>query len=110
MYVLILPNKHQSINQCTENKVYMLSEKLLNAQKAREILENPDTSIVMFVPPMKPKGGEVYVFSHDGDVNKGKDWRADKYIWVNRGGQGIPKNSKSFWHLSYNISMEFREN
>ena len=90
----------------TENKVYMLSEKLLNAQKAHEILENPDTSKVMFVPPMKPKGGEVYVFSHDGDVNKGNDWRADKYIWVNRGGQGIPKNSKSFWHLSYNISME----
>ena len=89
----------------TENKVYMLSDKLLQPQKAREIIENLDESKVMFVPPLKPKGGEVYVFSHGGDVKKSKDWRADKYIWVNRGGQGVPKNSKSFWHLSYNISM-----
>ena len=33
------------------------------------------------------------------------DWRSDKYIWINRGGHGIPKNSKSLWKLWYKISL-----
>ena len=59
----------------------------------------------MFTPPIQPKAGEVYVFSTGGNPEKLNDWRSDKYIWINRGGHGIPKNSKSLWKLWYKISL-----
>ena len=70
----------------------------------RHILENPDLDKVMFTPPIKPKGGEVFVFSNNGNLEKANDWRADKYIWVNRSGFGVPRGSKSFWRIGYYIS------
>lgn len=84
---------------------YMTSEKPLNPKQARGIIENPGLSKVMFTPPVKPKGGEIYVFSHDGNLDKANNWRSDKYIWVNKGGCGIPRNSQSFWKISYRISQ-----
>ena len=87
-----------------ENLVNMFSENNLTPKMARSILENPDESKVMSTPPLNPKGGEVFVFDNGGDSDKTEDWRADKYIWVNRGGFGIPRKSTSFWKITYNIS------
>ena len=88
-----------------ENIVYMTSDKVLDTKLVREIIENPDKNKVMFTPPIQPKAGEVYVFSTGGNPEKLNDWRSDKYIWINRGGHGIPKNSKSLWKLWYKISL-----
>ena len=88
-----------------ENKVYMILETNLAVDKAREILENPDESKVMLTPPLKPRGGEVFVFSHGVYIDKANDWKADKFIWMNKGGQGIPRNFKSFWKRTIYISQ-----
>ena len=88
----------------SNNKVYMVSTTPLNPKTAREIIENPELEKVMYTPPVKPKAGEVFVYSHNGNLDKANDWKADKYIWVNRSGYGIPKKSKSFWKVRYNVS------
>ena len=87
-----------------ENKGYMLSENTLDAKIVREIIENSGESKVVFTSPLKPKGGDVFVFSNGGNPDKSDNWRADKYMRVNRGGVGIPTNSTSFWKVTYNIS------
>ena len=62
----------------TENIVYMTSDKVLDTQLVRKIIENPDKNKVMFTPPIQPKAGEVYVFSTGGNLEK-LNWRSDKY-------------------------------
>lgn len=41
--------------------------------------------------PLRPKGGESWVFK--GDIGKTQDWRADGYRWVNQGTVGLPRSN-----------------
>ncbi|CAH1774257.1 unnamed protein product [Owenia fusiformis] len=57
--------------------------RMLVNRECASFLSNLDESIISLRPPLKPLGGEMYVFSrnhlHD------KDWRCDGYNWVNTG-------------------------
>lgn len=62
------------------------------------MLTNPDTSKISTLPPMQPKGGDVYVYSFNGDVSKEKDWSCDGYKWVNKSGRKMfTKNKELLW-------------
>ena len=47
-----------------------------------EILENVDEGKLSYVPPIKSKGGEVYVLDWHGGKSKIKDYVANQYVWV----------------------------
>ena len=95
---------HFLMGGSVENKVYMIKKDFLDVVTAKRIVENPDQSKVIFDPPVAPKAGEVYVFSHGGDITKADDWKSDQYIWVSVAGYGFPKKQKSFWTKLYYIS------
>ena len=46
------------------------------------MLQNVDESKVCYEPPIKPKGGEVYVLDWKENESRIKDYVADQYIWV----------------------------
>lgn len=54
---------------------------------------------------MQPKGGDVYVYSFNGDVSKEKDWSCDGYKWVNKSGRKMfTKNKELLWKQTYYLS------
>ena len=74
--------------------VYSNCDVKLKHSEAAEMLETPDISKVSKFPPLKPKGGTVYVIT-DGQREKHKvDWRADGYTWRNYGKNKITNDDK----------------
>ena len=53
-------------------KLYLTKKELLTLTEILEILQHPDSSKASYVPPAKPRGGDVYVFSANGDPLKVK--------------------------------------
>ena len=51
-----------------------------DAVTAKSIVDNPYQSKIIYKPPVKPRGGDVYVFSHGGDIVKADDWKSDQFI------------------------------
>ena len=47
-----------------------------------KILQNPDKSKLSHELPIKPKGGEVFVFDWQNNESRIKDYVTDKYLWV----------------------------
>ena len=35
----------------------------LSNSKVLQLLQNPDEACISYIPPVKPKGGEIYLFS-----------------------------------------------
>jgi len=46
-----------------ENIVYRIATSPLTISEVVEILTNPEREKVSFLPPVKPKGGEIFLFS-----------------------------------------------
>ncbi|XP_033763353.1 uncharacterized protein LOC117344636 [Pecten maximus] len=70
------------------------------------ILSNPDKDKdkLSDVTTLKPKGGETFLITDNGDVCRTDDWSCDGYFWVNKGGHGIPKANPKMWKRTYYIS------
>ena len=82
----------------------MASDEALTTKDLRDILEDPDISKISTIPPMKPKGGELYVYCHGGDDTKLHDWSCDGYQWVNKNGHPLPKKAPVLWRKTYYVS------
>lgn len=93
-----------------ETHVYMLSEESLDPKEVIEILANPDESKISVCPPQKPKGGEVYLITDDGNKNRKNNWSADGYLWVNRGRYSVPKKNPAFFVRRYSMSRHKNDN
>jgi hypothetical protein len=63
---------------------YMSSIDELNKDVIVSILSNPDKSKVITLPPVKPKGGDIFVIRSE-NVD---DWKCDQYMWMR---DGLPK-------------------
>ena len=44
-------------------------------------------------PCIRPKGGQVFVFSAVSNPSRKNDWRVDQYFWVNNGVTKLPRTS-----------------
>ena len=54
--------------------MYTCSTSSLSTSVVERILRSPETEKVITVPPVKPKGGEVYVYSYvDREIAQGID-------------------------------------
>ena len=54
--------------------MYTCSTSSLSTSVVEKILRSPETEKVITVPPVKPKGGEVYVYSYvDREIAQGID-------------------------------------
>lgn len=63
----------------------------LKYKEAKVILENHKSYKKSVLPPVKPKGGEMYLFSSEEDKTRYNDWRCDQYRWeVNNGTSNYP--------------------
>jgi hypothetical protein len=60
---------------------YDTSDTELSRETVLEILLNPDHSRLSQLPPVKPKGGNMFVFS----CSNIDDWKCDQYLWVKDG-------------------------
>ena len=60
---------------------YMSSIDELNKDVIGSILNNPDESKVITLPPVKPKGGDIFVIRSE-HVD---DWKCDQYMWMRDG-------------------------
>ena len=47
---------------------------LLSSEEVEKILDDPPSDKVSNLPPVKPKGGEVYLFKPADDSQKGFRW------------------------------------
>lgn len=70
----------------------MTSEKGLELEEAIRLLENVEEYTTINQPPIKPKGGEVFLylpFSQDEQDN----YKCDQYRWLNSGPKEIPRKN-----------------
>lgn len=56
--------------------------------------------------PVEPKGGEIYLISDEGNEKQRNDWSHDSTQWVNKGGDGYPRQNAIVLRKSYNISTK----
>ena len=91
----------------------------LSIPKILDLLNDDESDIFSFLPPVKPKGGEIILYRARSESEKGKqpnkvepgftllcmlvltvyctfilcldDWRSDQYRWVNQGVHLLPK-------------------
>lgn len=86
--------------------VYRTQSSKLTSKEALQILQNHDQydSLILQIPPWRPKAGEIYLISSGGDDRRKNDWSHDGYQWVNKGGDGYPRKEKILWRKYYSIS------
>ncbi|CAL4170556.1 unnamed protein product, partial [Meganyctiphanes norvegica] len=53
----------------------------LKLDEAIRMLQEADPSSLPTKPPIKPKGGEMFLVNCGDDVNKQNDWKCDQYNW-----------------------------
>lgn len=67
----------------------------LKYREAKVLLENHSTHKKSSLPPIKPKGGDMYLFTSEIDKTKLKDWMCDQYKWqINDGTSEYPCGKK----------------
>ena len=89
-----------------ETILYSQSEEFLSVTEITEILTNPDEGKVSVLPPQKPKGGDIYLISDEGDEARQKDWSVDGYVWINKGRYSVPSKNPVYYVRRYDLSRE----
>lgn len=70
----------------------LFSEKGLDLDTAISILENIEDYVTINQPPVKPKGGEVFIFIPDSPHEQ-ENYKCDQYRWLNSGPKEIPRKN-----------------
>ena len=70
-----------SVGECSGPKPCGQRTTRLTYIEAKIILENHNSYKKSTLPPVKPKGGEMYLFTSEENENKSKDWMCDQYKW-----------------------------
>lgn len=86
--------------------LYGINLNKISSKEAIHILQNPKEDLISTIPPVEPKGGEIYLISDEGDEKRRNDWSHDSYQWVNKGGDGYPRQNAIVWRKTYNISTK----
>ena len=60
---------------------FMAQPKALRYKEAISILQNHEQYAVSLCPPVKPKGGEMFLISSGGKDSNLKNWNCDQYKW-----------------------------
>jgi len=68
------------------------SEKGLDLDTAIRFLENIEDYPSINQPPVKPKGGEVFIFLPNS-LNEQENYKCDQYRWLNSGPKEIPRKN-----------------
>ena len=76
---------------------YMSSIDELNKDVIVSILSNPDKSKVITLPPVKPKGGDIFVIRSE-NVD---DWKCDQYMWMRDGLRKFQYKDVEFSKINY---------
>jgi hypothetical protein len=76
---------------------YMSSIDELNKDVIVSILSNPDKSKVITLPPVKPKGGDIFVICSE-NVD---DWKCDQYMWMRDGLRKFQYKDVEFSKINY---------
>ena len=80
---------------------YMSSIDELNKDVIVSILSNPDESKVITLPPVKPKGGDIFVIRSE-HVD---DWKCDQYMWMRDGLQKFQHKNLEFSKINYKLRL-----
>lgn len=86
--------------------LYGINLNKISSKEAIHILQNPKEDLISTIPPVEPKGGEIYLISDKGDEKRRNDWSHDSYQWVNKGCDGYPRQNAIVWRKTYNISTK----
>ncbi|XP_065656541.1 uncharacterized protein LOC100202561 isoform X2 [Hydra vulgaris] len=70
----------------------MFCDKGLDLDTAIRLLENIDFYPIINQPPVKPKGGEVFIYLPD-TVEEQENYKCDQYRWLNSGPKEIPRKN-----------------
>ena len=84
---------------------------ILTLREIKEMLETIRFERISTVPPVRPKGGDVYVYRFQ--TGKAEDWRADSYTWLNLGSSKTPTKNptirKDFFAIRVKDNLDGRK-
>lgn len=72
---------------------YFIRYSGFRAKEAVNILREAkeDDPLISSTPPVKPKGGDIFLFLSKGNATD--DWKCDQYRWIHNGVARLPKNN-----------------
>ncbi|XP_071095704.1 uncharacterized protein [Haliotis cracherodii] len=76
--------------------IYQHIERSFTTEEVLGILHNPDWSRVIREPPVKPRGGQVFLY-HYTEESKIDDWRCDQYHFKHDGLRKQPRTNPKFY-------------
>ncbi|XP_048249888.1 uncharacterized protein LOC124128376 [Haliotis rufescens] len=76
--------------------IYQHIERSFTTEEVLDILHNPDWSRVIREPPVKPRGGQVFLY-HYTEESKKDDWRCDQYHFKHDGLRKQPRTNPRFY-------------
>ena len=65
----------------------------MTTEECIAIIQQTEEDMCITVPPVKPRNGEVFVYSFGADTIRYKDWVADGLSWENQGTHNVPKRN-----------------
>ncbi|CAG2203434.1 unnamed protein product [Mytilus edulis] len=70
------------------------------------LYKNIDEQKLSFVPPVRPKSDEVYLYNSRGNPQKTDDWRCDSHRWYSNGTKPFPRKEGKYTKFYHALMTE----